>query len=440
MDRKDPDAIAGHRRDGYIEISISEDLLEARANFVAPIGGGKIIDVEYAEKLFAAKGITYGIDWDAVREAILTCNTERKKQIGVLIASGKKPEDEIPAHYELAEDLLSPEMPEEKGGRIDYKYMSPFVMVKKDQPLAKKFEWKEGSEGTGVTGESVPPGKKEITPVKPGDGTYTGDDNMVRAAFSGRLTMQNELFFVSQVLDVKGNVDYHTGNVIFSGDITISGEIKDGFQVYAGGSVFCNETIEAADITAKKQVIAKMGIFGKDKGVVRAGEEIQAKFIQHATIKARKSVYVQDSMLNSFVKTLDMVKTGEHGKIVGGEISAVHGVSAFQIGNDAYHHTFIQCGVDFTAKKELDKIKKKHLALYLKLQTIQEMYNKRKTEQMAKVIEKMQEQINSLVDRMNEQLEKIYQNEDAIIEVKDTVFPGTALDICHNDLNFFLKI
>jgi uncharacterized protein len=433
MDRKDPDAIAGHRRDGYIEVSISEDKLEARADFVPPIGGGKIVDVEYAEKLFAAKGITDGIDWDTVREAILACNTDRKKQIGVLIASGKKPEDEIPAHYEMAEDLLSPEMPEEKGGRIDYKYMSPFVMVKKEQPLAKKFEWKEGIEGIGVTGGPVPAGKKEITAVNPGDGTYTGDDNMVRAAFSGRLTMQNDIFFVSQVLDVKGNVDYHTGNVIFSGDITISGEIKDGFQVYAGGSVFCNETIEAADITAKKQVIAKMGIFGKDKGVVRAGEEIQAKFIQHAAIKARKDVYIQDSMLNTFVKTMGMVKTGEHGKIVGGEISAVQGVTAFQIGNDAYHHTFIQCGVDFTAKKELDKIKKKHLALYLKLQTIQEMYNKRKTDQMAKVIEKMQEQVNGLVDRMNEQLEKIYQNEDAIIEVKDTVFPGTALDICHND-------
>jgi uncharacterized protein len=433
MDRKDPDAIAGHRRDGYIDISISEDKLEARADFVPPIGGGKIVDVEYAEKLFAAKGITYGIDWDAVREAILECNTERKKQTCVLIASGKKPEDEIPAHYEMAENLLSPEMPEEKGGRIDYKYMSPFVMVKKGRPLAKKYEWKEGIEGTGVTGESVPPGKKEITAVKPGDGTYTGDDNMVRAAFSGRLTMQNELFFVSQVLDIKGDVDYHTGNIIFSGDITISGEIKDGFQVYAGGSVFCNETIEAADITAKKQVIAKMGILGKDKGVIRTGEDVQAKFIQHCTIKTRKDVYAQDSILNSYIKTMGKVTTGDHGKIIGGELSAIHGVAAAQIGNDAYHHTFIQCGVDFVAKKELDKIKKKHLALYLKLQKIEELYKRQTGKELKEVITKMHEQVESLVDRMNDQLAKIYQNEDAVVEVRETVFPGTAIDICHND-------
>lgn len=278
-----------------------------------------------------------------------------------------------------------------------------------------------------------PPGKKEITSGKPGEGTYTGDDNIVRAAFSGRFTIQNDIFMVSQILDVKGNVDYHTGNVIFSGDITISGEIKDGFQIYAGGSVYCNETIEAADITAKKQLIAKMGIFGKDKGVVRAGEEIQAKFIQHAAIKARKDVYIQDSMLNTFVKTMGMVKTGEHGKIVGGEISAIQGVTAAQIGNDAYHHTFIQCGVDFTAKKELDKIKKKHLALYLKLQTIEKMYEKRPTSQLREVIDRMKEQVNGLVDKMNEQLEKIYQNEDAVIEVRETVYPGTAIDICHND-------
>ena len=433
MERKDPDEIAGHRRDGYIEIFISEDLLEARADFIPPIGGGKILDIEYMEKLFESKGISYGIDWDTVRDAVLTCNTDRKKLAGVRIAAGKKPEDEIPAHYEIDRSLLSPDMPEEHGGRVDYKYMSPFIMVKKDQPLATKYEWKEGVPGTGVTGETVAPKKKEITLEKPGEGTYTGEDTIVRAAFSGRFTVQNDIFSVSQVLDVKGNVDYHTGNVIFSGDITISGEIKDGFQVYAGGSVYCNETIEAADITAKKQLLAKMGIFGKDKGVVRAGEEIQAKFIQHCTVKARKCVYVQDSLLNSFVKTLEMVRTGEHGKIIGGEISAVQGVSAFQIGNDAYHHTFIQCGVDFTAKKELDKVKKKHLALYLKLQTIQEMYKQRPSDQMQKVIGKIQDQINSLVDKMNEQLERIYQNEDAVIEVKDTIYPGTALDICHND-------
>ena len=52
---------------------------------------------------------------------------------------------------------------------------------------------------------------------------------------------------------------------------------------------------------------------------------------------------------------------------------------------------------------------------------------------MQKVIGKIQDQINSLVDKMNEQLERIYQNEDAVIEVKDTIYPGTALDICHND-------
>lgn len=158
MDRKDPDAIAGHRRDGYIEVSISEDKLEARTDFIPPIGGGKALDVESAEKLFESKGLQFGINWDAVREAIFTCNTERKKQIGLLIASGKKPEKEIPAHYEIDEGLLSPEMPEEKGGRVDYKYMSPFVMVKKEQPLAKKYEWKEGVDGTDVTGEPVPAG------------------------------------------------------------------------------------------------------------------------------------------------------------------------------------------------------------------------------------------------------------------------------------------
>lgn len=433
MERKDPDEIAGHRRDGYIEISISEDRLYAYADFYPAIGGGRHADVEYAEKLFDAKGVTFGTDWDAVREALLECNTERKPLSGILAARGKLPEDEVPAHYEIIGDLLSPKPPEEKGGRVDYRLMSPFVMVKKNQPLAQKYDWKEGVEGVAVTGDPVQPGKKQISREKPGEGTFTDENGVVRASYSGRFTLQHETFFVSRLLDIKGDVDYHTGNIIFSGDITISGEIKDGFQIYAGGSVFCNETIEAADITAKKQVIAKMGILGKDKGVIRTGEDVQAKFIQHCTIKTRKDVYVQDSILNSYIKTMGKVTTGDHGKIIGGELSAIHGVTAAQIGNDAYHHTFIQCGVDFVAKKELDKVKKKHLALFLKLQKIEELYKQRAGKELKEVITKMREQVESLVDRMNEQLEKIYQNEDATVEVRETVFPGTAIDICHND-------
>ena len=429
----DPDELAGHSRDGRIEISLAEDLLEARAEFVPPLGKGRPIDLEYAEKLFESRGITNGIDWDKVQESILTCNSNRKKLSGVVIARGKTPAPEIPAHYAVRKGLIKGQHPKNNGtGKIDHKSVSPYVFVHKDDVLARRIERQEGREGTGVTGEPVPFERREVAQYTPGEGTYVAEDT-VKASFSGRFSLQGETFSVVQYLEVRGSVDYHTGHVIFPGDVTVTGEIREGFQVYAGGSVYCKETIEASEVIAKKNVVSQMGIIGKEKGIIRTGEGLEAKFVESCWVKSRGRVFIHDSILNSNIKTLDRIETGEGGKIVGGELSAVHGVSAFQIGNEAFHHTYVQCGVDFVSQKELDKAKKKHLALYLKLQTVDSMLKEKGSKEMETLKTKINDQLTSLVESMNELLDKVNGDENAEIVVHDKVFPGTTIDICYTD-------
>jgi hypothetical protein len=38
-----------------------------------------------------------------------------------------------------------------------------------------------------------------------------------------------------------------------------------------------------------------------------------------------------------------------------------------------------------------------------------------------------------LVDKMNELLDRINKDEEAVIEVRGSVYPGTTVDICHTD-------
>ena len=49
-----------------------------------------------------------------------------------------------------------------------------------------------------------------------------------------RLTAEG--FWVDEVLGVATDVDYHSGNIDFPGDVIIQGDVKDGFAVKAGKS------------------------------------------------------------------------------------------------------------------------------------------------------------------------------------------------------------
>lgn len=433
MEHLDPDAVAGRRRDGFIDLEISEDWMKVFGDFHPAIGEGAPLTPDYAEKLLTAEGITYGIDLDRIKETIFTCNTEKKKITGVLIARGKHSVNEVPGHYEIPPRLTAPrKAPREKGVRVDHRGVRPFVLVRKDEPVGRWVGPSEGKEGMTVTGESRPPEKSSVSAYEPGENTYS-DKGIVRAGKPGLFAVENGKLSVKEVLEIKGNVDYHTGHIIFPGDVLISGEIREGFKVFAGGSVYCNETVEATEIAANRDFVVKTGVIGRGAGKIRVGGEVQAKFLENCDIKNRGRLTVQDGMVNSIVKCMDRIVMGDHGKIVGGEVSAVHGISSGDIGNKAYVHTYVQCGVDFESQKSLDKTKRKHLSVYLKLQKVEEMYQSNPTRELEHLRDRMREVMAALVDEMNEFLGKINKDEDAEIEVRGTVYPGTTVDICHTD-------
>ena len=433
MDHTDPDAVAGRRRDGFIELEVTEDGMKVFGNFHPAIGEGAPLTPEYAENLLTSEGITYGIDLDRIKETVFTCNTERKKVTGVLIARGKPPVHEVPGHYEVPPRLTAPRgTPAAEGARVNHRAVKPFVLVRKDEPVARWVEPSGGEEGTTVTGVSRPPEKSSVPDYEPGENTYI-DKGVVRAEKAGLFSIENEKLTVKEVLEIRGNVDYHTGHIIFPGDVLVSGEIREGFKVFAGGSVYCNETVEATEIAANRDFIVKTGVIGRGAGKIRVGGEVQAKFLENCDIKNRGRLTVQGSMVNSTVKCMDRIVLGDHGKIIGGEVSAVHGISSGDIGNKAYVHTYVQCGVDFESQKALDKTKRKHLSLYLKLQKVDDMYQANPNRELENLRERMREVMAELVDTMNELLEKINKDEDAVIEVRGTVYPGTTVDICHTD-------
>jgi uncharacterized protein (DUF342 family) len=428
---RDPDAVAGRNQDGRLEIVVSDDKLTAKAVFTPPLGDGRLIDMDYLQKLLDAEGLVFGVDWDAIGEAVFTCNTERKIVSDVVIAKGLDPEKEIPSYLKLEKrffnqgPLIDPE-----SLKVDFRTISPFIIVRKGERIATVIPPRPGKDGTDVFGKPVAFTRKDVVQFTAGKNTERSGDGIL-AACEGRFERKDNSFWVSEILQIKGAVDYSTGNIQFPGDVFIEGMVQDGFRIYAGGSIVSKSTLDASEVAARKDLSVEQGIIGKKQSLVRVGGTVKAKFIEGCTVECRGSILVEDSMYACEVYTLDSVQMGEQGKIVGGSVFAVNGVSANQIGNQAHQRTRIQCGVDFVAERKLEQLKQRHAHLSLKLTALNTFLKEKPSERAEAERDRLAVLIQKVVEEMNACLIGLHKNQKAEVVVTDKVFPGVEIDICN---------
>jgi uncharacterized protein (DUF342 family) len=419
--------------DGSVEVTVSKDQMLVHGTFFPPAGDGKPLELEAVQRRIEALAVTFGVDWEAIKGCILTCNEERSRVSDAVIARGMKPANEIPPCLVINENL----MPKEKAGdsassRVDFRELSLFTLVKTGDVLASLTTKQEGAMGTTVRGTAVAFQKEAVSYPKPGRNTQwqTGS---VTAACDGRFQSTIAGFWVDEVLDIRGDIDYHVGNVDFPGDVVIQGEIRDGFVVKAGRSLLCLGAIDACQIDCGGDLVTRQGIIGKEKAIVRVGGTTQAKFIEGCSLDSAGSIYVRTSVMNSSVQTRDRLEMGDRGIIIGGKICAQNGVSAAQIGTERGPKTEIHCGIDFKVEQKLIWIRDRNIALAFKLREIE---NRMKANPSTRsVLSPLRDRIKAAIHQLNENARSLVsnldRNESADVSIRETVFPGTYIEICH---------
>lgn len=418
--------------DGYVEISVAAHEMAVYGNFYPPSKGKNPLTVEEVEKRLLDKGIVYGIQWDTIQDTIFTVNTEGSPCTDILIAEGKQPVREIPEHYEMEEHVTSGNKNvDTKNRRIDYREVSPFVLVKKEDVLARYIPMKPGAPGYNVYGKEIPFGKKEIIRRKPGKKTVVKDD-VVAAACDGRLECSDAEFWVNEVLAIDGDVGYKTGHIDFPGDVIIKGQIKDNFIIRSGGNIFCEKTMDASEVSCGKDLHIKLGIIGRKKGKVKVGGKLRAKFIENCYVETKGPIYLDAGILNSTVYSLDRIEMQKRGVIVGGTVYAQNGIIAMQIGTAMGPKTEIYCGVDYIVANQLGWMRDKNIELTIKLQRLKEKYKKNPgDEELKSVIHKIEQAIQTMNNSAIDLVSKLDKNDNAEIIVRGSVFPGVYLEICH---------
>lgn len=421
------------KTNGYVEITVSENEMQAIADFFPPSEGMEPLKPNDISTVLEEKQITEGVNWVKISEELFNCNTQSEPATNIIIAQGSEPTDEIPKHLEINKELLYKKREKNKESKkINYKQKSPFIMVSTGDILANVIPHKSGKMGLKVTGNPIQYSTRKVPQYKPGKNTQINGETVV-ASCDGKFSHDKSSFWVSEVLEIAQNIDYSTGHIDFPGDVIVYGEIQDGFKVNAGGAIYCAKTMDVSEIICEGEVEAKQGIIGRKKGYLKAGGEVRAKFIENCYVEAGESIKIEVGILNSTVHTSDEVKLGYKGIIIGGKVYAENGVTAVQLGSKSGTRTEVYCGIDYSVEQKLEWIRDKNMLLVEKLNRVKGEI-KREVSNMYQLVE-LRDKLQSAIHKLNESANKlIYQldkNEEVEIIIRGIVYPGVYIEICH---------
>ena len=432
---------AVNENDGKIILNFGDRNLEVRGDFYPNMTGGSPINPEYISALLEKFNIVYGVLQEEIDTALNDCVEERKIVRDVLVAKGDYPVNERQEYIQLNPlfGRIDKEGQVKVNENVDHRERSPFIIVRKDQALAKRKSKRPGKEGTDVHGKAISYG------VNPHDGVSGGENTRMEGQFlfaniSGEMIVTKGVVSVRDSLIIKGAVGYGTGNIKFPGNVEIEGPVSDGFKIYSGGSVTIKQTFDVTDVITKEDLTVSGGIIGRGQALVKVGGALKTKFIENCRVACRKTITVDSEIINSNIFTLETIEMADKGKIVSSDIYALKGLRAGNIGKGTGKSTKIHCGIDFTLEQEKEKSNGLLRILAAKLNRLRELMaapglDKEKLDKMEAVRLRLEEEQQKAQTRISEILGKLNTYGDAVVEVKGEIVPGTIIEICQTSLN-----
>lgn len=220
------------------------------------------------------------------------------------------------AHY--LKHFFDPEFNHQKlkphelaDGSVDHYNLGYVQNVAQGQVLA---QWVDSPEEAGGNGNQQAFEDKKFPA---GKNTRVDPENSDRllAATPGYVFYHEGLINVKRTLNVRRDVDFHTGNIKFLGNVIVHGGVRSGFQVQ-GLNIMVKDTVEAALIRADESIVAEAGIKGGGKGVVKASGNLRAAYAENAMLLAGGRTLIDVACMHCEVFSGDQLAV--KGRLAGG--------------------------------------------------------------------------------------------------------------------------
>lgn len=433
-----------------IQVRIDDDKMKAYIS-ISPYDESEDYSVDFLRGKLAQNGVVFGIKKDVLQNII----TQKLFYIEHLIAEGEEPVFGKDGYFDIPFSFDFDRKPRIlPDGSADYNQFDNFCKVSKDDVIAVYKHSTKGKNGSDVCGKILSGKNGREQRNLSGKGFKLNENNPDEyiALIDGRLEyVENKSISISNLYEIKGDVNHATGDVQFPGDVHIHGNVTAGATVRASGQIIVDGHVESANLFAGQDIVLKNGMQGAGKGILVSKGNVSAKFFEQTSVKSSGTI-VAGAIMNCTVEAEDrIVVSGRIGALIGGRTQAVSGIETNILGNMVEAKTFIKVGGGNSLVNALNKNQEDIDALNEIITKIDG--NIEKIEQILKhdsrkeLAEKKLELIrqkflnSSKLDELNKTRGRLMQavgkSKRAKVTIHKSVYPGVTINI--NDIVFINK-
>jgi uncharacterized protein (DUF342 family) len=295
---------------------------------------------------------------------------------------------------------------ESDSKKVDFHKTDVANNVKPEELLAQLVPPTPGRNGVNVLGHPLIARPGRLARITPGRNVrLSEDETKAYSEIEGCAKRVRWKIAVDHVKIVQGDVDFHSGNIDFFGDVVVLGDVKETFTISAHGSIKVHGTVDRASLKAGADIIVAGGLYGKERIEVVAEGDVTIGFAENATIRAGGSLYVRAAMVNCTARANETIQFRSVGKaLIGGSVYAAHGIEANTLGNPRIPTKTV---VEFGPSAEI-------------VQRIRSLKNEGDKTQDEEQRSRIRGELESL-------LEEYQRQSKARVAVRQTAYPGVIL-------------
>ena len=401
--------------DSTVSLDVTDGAMKAVVMISEPGLGGADVSADYVRSSLQSNGVVSGIKEEVLAEIEDTPRYGRP----IVVAEGARAHDGENAHivYSFKVERENVTL-KEKNGRVDFKDISHVENVVAGQVLARKVPAEAGQPGQTVTGTTIPANKGKDCELVVGKNVKLSEDGLsALAEINGQVLLLGGKINVEPVYSIPGDVNLHTGNILFLGTVIVKGNVEDGFSVKAAGNIEVFGSVGKCVIDAEGDIIVHQGIAAKTEGKIRCGKSLYSKFIEHAHVDAGEYVVVTDGIVHSHVDANKMILCqGKRAQIVGGRLRASEEINSKILGSVAGTETLLEVGYDPRSKERLVSLDATRKTVEKTLEEVD--LNIKTLETLLKVQKKLPpEKAQYLTEQSEKRSELLHQLEEATHEI-----------------------
>jgi len=310
--------MAGDAVDKSIHVEMPSDAMSATM-VIEPGLDPALVTIEVCEAVLRDRKVVITAEVKQALQSLVeryTANPEEE-------ARGEVAKGEGPTHGEDEriefEAGLVPMEDDSEVATVSHYDRSSFKTVSSGQRLGKLIPATEGADGQTVLGKVLSAKSGRSLGLRTEESVTIQGDGVILANVDGLLCYRDNLLRVVTTLEVPEYVDFSTGNIDFGGDVEIRRGVRDCFVVSATGTITVRGLVEASTIRAGQDVRLEGGMAAREKGVIEAGRDLFARYLDSVSGTIGRHVEVMKELVNSSLNVCGEMRSSRCA-VIGGRL------------------------------------------------------------------------------------------------------------------------